>query len=174
MQTDVIDSLINEVFQTLGSPHMPDTPHLDALFSSLQTPIDNSAETESMIWHVWCSHEQPDAQTAMNDIMKAFDDGKIIQADEALAELISRWPTWAEAWNKRATLRFVQERDVESLQDVVKTLAREPRHFGALGGFGQIYLRLGEPHWTLLGFKKAIEINPNMARTMGDVITDLE
>lgn len=153
---------------------MPDTPDLDGLFSRLRTPLDNVSDTESMIWQHWCSHEQPEAQCAMDDIIKAFDDGTIDQVDRALEDLAACWPTWAEVWNKRATLRFVQERDVESLQDVVKTLALEPRHFGALGGFGQICLRVGEPRAALLGFKKAIEINPHMATTLAAVIPDLE
>ncbi|MGE5794806.1 MAG: tetratricopeptide repeat protein, partial [Bacteroidota bacterium] len=39
---------------------------------------------------------------------------------------------------------------------------RNPAHFGALAGYGQIYLRLDEPEKALEYFKRALAVNPNM------------
>ena len=69
---------------------------------------------------------------------------------------------WAEAWNKRATLYFLQDRDEESVADIEATLKLEPRHFGALGGFGQICLRQDEPVSARIAFEKALLVNPHL------------
>jgi tetratricopeptide (TPR) repeat protein len=41
-------------------------------------------------------------------------------------------------------------------------IKRNPAHFGALAGYGQIYLRLDEPEKALDYFKRALAVNPNM------------
>jgi tetratricopeptide (TPR) repeat protein len=41
-------------------------------------------------------------------------------------------------------------------------LKRNPFHFGALSGYGQIYLQLEQPEKALNLFEKAFAINPTM------------
>jgi tetratricopeptide (TPR) repeat protein len=41
-------------------------------------------------------------------------------------------------------------------------MKRNPVHFGALAGYGQIYLRLGQPEKALGYFERALGVNPNM------------
>ena len=50
----------------------------------------------------------------------------------------------------------------ESIADVEKTLALEPRHFGALSGMGLIYTELDDAESALSWFEQAIEVNPHM------------
>ena len=69
--------------------------------------------------------------------------GALTAAKEVFDRLIERHPTWAETWNKRATVYFLQGRDSASISDIYLTLELEPRHFGALGGFAQICMRNG-------------------------------
>ena len=40
---------------------------------------------------------------------------------------------------------------------------RNPRHFGALAGAGQIHLRLGHIREALELFRLAVQVNPNLA-----------
>ena len=49
-----------------------------------------------------------------------------------------------------------------SLKDCDQVIKRNPKHFGALAGYGQIYLRLDEPKKALKYLEQALEINPNM------------
>jgi tetratricopeptide (TPR) repeat protein len=42
---------------------------------------------------------------------------------------------------------------------------RNPRHFGALSGAGQIHLQLGNPRRALEFFRRAVEVNPNLDGT---------
>ena len=161
---DPINARIDLALAAMNAAPPADTPELDALFERLRTTTDTEArgEIEHRIWAVWCSHEDDAAATAMKQIMDAFEAGDLEAAENALDEVIERFPRWAEAWNKRATLRFAQEQDIESLDDIVRTLELEPRHFGALSGFGQICLRAGDYTSALLAFERVLAIDPNL------------
>jgi len=50
----------------------------------------------------------------------------------------------------------------KSLRDCDEVMKRNPSHFGALAGYGQIYLRLGRPERALPYFERALAVNPNM------------
>ena len=47
-----------------------------------------------------------------------------------------------------------------SIADIEKTLALEPRHFGALSGLGLILKELGEDERALEAFEEALRIHP--------------
>lgn len=155
---------IEQVLVTMMTASASGTAGLDALFDVLRGsgPAPDRADAEQRIWAIWTSHEDADAARAMRIAIAAIEAGDVANADRALNEMVERWPTWAEAWNKRATLRFIEERDAESLDDIDRTLTLEPRHFGALSGFGQICLRAGDMDSALLAFERAVAINPTM------------
>jgi tetratricopeptide (TPR) repeat protein len=76
--------------------------------------------------------------------------------------VIRRRPAFAEGWNKRATAHYLAGEYKKSIADCQEVLKRNPRHFGALSGMGQIHLQLDEPGAALLWFKRALDVNPNM------------
>jgi Tfp pilus assembly protein PilF len=84
-------------------------------------------------------------------------------AETRLAMLLRSRPDFPEAWNKRATLYYMQERDEECLADLHRTLELEPRHFGALCGFGEICLGRGDAQGALLAFRTALRLNPHLS-----------
>jgi tetratricopeptide (TPR) repeat protein len=49
-----------------------------------------------------------------------------------------------------------------SIDDCNEVLKRNPGHFGALAGLGQIYVALDEPELALSWFRRALEANPNL------------
>ena len=85
------------------------------------------------------------------------------QAETRLSMLVNTWPGFAEGWNKRATLNFLRSRDKPSVRDIQQVLALEPRHFGALSGFGQICLRHGRLAHALSAFEAALAVHPHLA-----------
>lgn len=81
-------------------------------------------------------------------------------ATDLLDKAITLQPGWAEAWNKRATVRYLVDDDTGSMADIGHVLALEPRHVGALGGMGLILHRHGEDQAALTVLRKAAGINP--------------
>ena len=161
---DPIAARIELALAAMDAEPPANTPELDTLFAKLQL-VDSGRErddTEERIWSVWCSHGNAEAEQAMQSAIDAFTFGDLGGAAATLDTMVERWPDWAEAWNKRAALRFVQDRDAESLDDIARTLEREPRHFGALSGFGKICLRSGYVTSALLVFERVLHIDPHL------------
>lgn len=117
---------------------------------------------EDEIWDIWMSYPDPAMNARMNEAiglmaLKRYDDAQAV-----LDDIVRRVPLWPEAWNKRATLKFLSGRDVESVRDINRALELEPRHFGAMSGFAQICLRNGEPEKALIACEAALAIHPHL------------
>jgi len=120
------------------------------------------ASATDAIWRIWSRSGDPaiDAlfargiermrEAAYDDALAVFDD------------IVARKPEFAEGWNKRATLYFLLGQNERSLRDCDEVLKRNPNHFGALSGAGQIHLKLGNPELTLDFFRRALKVNPDL------------
>jgi Tfp pilus assembly protein PilF len=137
---------------------------LDGLFAALARAPNapEASRIETLIWAAWMSHEDPAAEEALERATRAIAGHDHVEAEALLDELVEAHPEYAEAWNKRATLFFRLGRDEESVGDIRRTLALEPRHFGAICGFGQICLRHGHRAAAMFAFDAALRINPNL------------
>jgi tetratricopeptide (TPR) repeat protein len=78
------------------------------------------------------------------------------------SEVIRRKPGFAEGWNKRATVLYMAGDYRASLADCDEVLKRNPYHFGALAGYGQIYFQLEQYSKAIDYWKRALRVNPNM------------
>lgn len=114
------------------------------------------------LWQVW--HRSGDARVdeRLQAGIEAMNRRALGEAVNVFSEVIDMAPDFAEGYNKRATVYYMQERYEESLEDCDKTLALNPIHFGALSGSGLVYLGLRDPVKALEFFKRAIAVNPNM------------
>ena len=161
---DPVASRIDLALAAMNAELPIDTPELDVLFAKLRTASKDTERlaTTQRIWSAWCAHADAAAADAMRTVVEAFDSGELEHVGMTLDGMVHRWPDWAEAWNKRATLRFVEDRHTESLDDIARTLEREPRHFGALSGLGQICLGHGDLTSALLAFERVLSIDPGV------------
>ena len=149
-----------------GSPAVAgqDDPRLDPLFSRLQTTKDprEAAQIQEKIWDLWMYSDKEDLNALMKQgtfAMAARDFELALESFNALIELA---PNLAEPWNKRATLFYLMQNYEASVADVKKTLALEPRHFGAIVGMGLIYESLGDQEAALEAFRRGLKVNPHM------------
>jgi len=121
-------------------------PQLDELFAALasaQQP-QTARQIEQIIWRHW--NEFPDdseSQYIYNDVVEAVSFGQVKRGLDQVNKVLDTHPEFAEAWNKRATLRYLGGDLPGSVDDIIKTLTLEPRHFGALSGLTQIFIRQG-------------------------------
>jgi tetratricopeptide (TPR) repeat protein len=81
-----------------------------------------------------------------------------------LDAVIKLRPDYVEAWNRRATIYYLQNDYRRSMEDIRQVLIREPRHFGALAGLGMIMQETGDDKHALDAFRKALAINPYLER----------
>ena len=123
---------------------------------------DTREAAEAALWAVWSRSGNTRVDTLFK---KGVNQMNSAGADEAIAtftEVIRIKPDFAEGWNKRATVLFFQKRYAESLADCGEVIKRNPNHFGALSGYGQIYTQLKEWDKALEYFERALAVNPNM------------
>ena len=146
-------------------------PRLDRLFAVIQT-TDRTLEAraaERAIWAIWLENESPELADIMERGVEAMRRSRLDVALGHFDQLVEVAPSFAEGWNKRATVHFLLGNLDESIADVEETLALEPRHFGALSGLGQIHLLKQEESEALSAFEEALEVNPHLANTKGIV-----
>ncbi len=151
-------------FATIGLGAQND-PRLPALFDRLEAApsAEAAAEVEQAIWSIWHVSGNQEIDRMMAAGLHAMARRDFRRALAAFDEITRNAPGFAEGWNKRATIHYLIGRFAESRSDIARTLALEPRHFGALSGLGLVHLALDEEEEALAAFDRALEIHPNMA-----------
>ena len=142
-----------------------DDPRLNTLFERLRTTKSEpeADEVQSEIWRIWLSGGNAKIDTRMVGGVRAMNRGQFQAALSAFNAVIAIAPDFAEGWNKRATVLYMMDRYDESAEAVNRTLALEPRHFGALSGLGLILTEKGDEKRALNAFEQALKVNPHMA-----------
>ena len=139
-------------------------PRLNALFEDLRkaTGTLQGRTIQNQIWSIWIASDNPEVNRLMQDGTNAMaaQDFKTALAD--FTKMIEIAPDFAEGWNKRATVLWLLGDYEGSLADVDKTLALEPRHFGALWGLGAMDAALDREEDAIAAFEKALAVNPHM------------
>ena len=143
----------------------PETePILNNLFAELKLAKSERAalQIEQRIWQTWYKSGDDDIDRLMRQGRIALGERAMREALDVANEVVKRKPNYSEGWNFRATALFVAGRLDASLEDVVKVLKLEPRHFGALSGTALIMLRKGDGAAALTAINKALEIHPHL------------
>lgn len=148
-----------------GKPQ--DLPALQARLYDEDARVRQAAE--AAIWAIWSRSGDAAADRLFNQGVGQMGEGRLRMAADTFSRVISMKPDFTEAWNKRATVYFLLGEDDLSLKDCEEVLRRNPRHFGVLAGFGQIYLRKGDLQRALEYFERALDANPNMSGVQDSV-----
>ncbi len=139
-------------------------PRLDALFAELHkaTGTLQGRTITEQIWAIWTTSDNAEVNRLMDEGVAAMAAQDYRAALSDFTKMIGIAPDFAEGWNKRATVLWLLHDYEGSMADVDKTLALEPRHFGALWGLGTMDAALEHDEEAIAAFEKALAVNPHM------------
>ena len=143
-------------------------PRLNNLFKKLNE-TENQDEIRDLIsdiWNIWYEVDDPKVIEYFEKGIQAMNLRNYPLAIRFFNNLIEEDPNFAEGWNKRATVHFMMGNYDQSMNDIVKTLELEPRHFGALDGMGLIFIHQGQFQQAIDVYDKMLEIFPFSVKTM--------
>jgi tetratricopeptide (TPR) repeat protein len=121
-------------------------------------------ETAGIITRLLHSYSESGSDTADLLLRRARQAIGIEQYSDALKILdstITLLPDWAEGWNARATVRYLDDDYDGSMADIAETLKREPKHLGALMGMAAILEARGKREEALKVYERALAIAPH-------------
>jgi tetratricopeptide (TPR) repeat protein len=135
---------------------------LDALFKRLAnaSDADEAAGVANAIEQVWMETDSDTASLLMARALTAQQAGHLPLALTLFDKVLVLDPGWAEAWDKRATTRFLGDDLQGAMADLQQALKLEPRHFSAFVAMGFILEKQGQDRRALEVFRKALLINP--------------
>jgi tetratricopeptide (TPR) repeat protein len=134
---------------------------------------DEAAGTVSAISRLWLESGSDTSDLLMSRALQALESKSYPLALELLDAIVESQPDWAEAWNKRATVRYFAGDSKGSMADIAETLKREPRHLGALAGMGAILEEAGQREEALRVYQRGLDIAPNY-KPMKDAVERLK
>ncbi|WP_417687116.1 tetratricopeptide repeat protein [Roseibium sp.] len=142
----------------------PPASELEDLFASLgRAENDKIADgIARRIQILWLESGSDTVDLLMARAGAALKGDDLPLALDLLDVVVTLEPDFAEGWNRRATVFYMQKDFGRSLADIERTLALEPRHWGALSGLAIIQRRLGQEKRALSTFKQAVEIHPGL------------
>ena len=117
---------------------------------------------ERGLWLLWARSGEAEIDRLMAAGVEQMQAGRHPEAAATFTEVIRRKPDFTEGWNKRATVHYLAGDYRKSLADCAEVVKRNPSHFGALSGYGQVYFRLEHYDQAIRWWKRALEVNPNM------------
>jgi tetratricopeptide (TPR) repeat protein len=129
------------------------------------------AMAEDALWAIWSRADTPEHNQALNQVQLAISREQLDQAEILVSRLIALAPNFAEAYNQRAIIYFLQGRFTESVQDCQQVLARNPYHFGAISGMAQSQRMLNRPQDALKSLRRALKLQPHRASVRESIRT---
>jgi len=146
-------------------------PRLAPLFAALESaPTTEAARPiEETIWAVWAKSGDAATDSLMAEGVARLNGGDNDAALALFDRVVKLAPGFAEGWNKRATTLYTMGRFEDSIADIDRVLALEPRHFGALSGLGMCDIRLGKEREAFAAFQRAASVDPNLPGVQANI-----
>ena len=168
VMSKILSIIIFLFLSTTSAKSDQNDPRLNNLFKKLNE-TENQEEISDLIkniWDIWYEVDDPKVIEYFEKGIQAMRIRNYPLAVRFFNNLIEKDPNFAEAWNKRATVYFMMGDFDKSMQDIIKTLELEPRHFGALDGMGLIFIHQGQYQQAIDVYDKMLEIFPFSIKTM--------
>jgi len=122
------------------------------------------SEAHDSLWSIWHRSGDPVIDARLAQGIALMGSGALPESIEVFSDVIARAPDFAEGWNKRATAYYLMGDLDRSLADCEEVMKRNPVHFGALSGFGLIYLQKDDLPKAAEYFEKALAVDPTLTQ----------
>lgn len=153
---------------------LPNSPkaRLDALFGELKR---TSSEAEAKVVADQIRAEWRQSGSATIDLLMGWANAAVQKQDfsaalDFLDQVTVLEPRYAEGWNDRATVHFLMHDYAKSMADIERTLALEPRHFGALAGMAAILQARGKKALALKAYQEVLAVYPSLREAQDAVV----
>lgn len=138
-----------------------DNALIDRLIKDLKNPDEQIRErATATLWQIWFNQKGNYGLEILAESQALLEGGRLPEAEAILTELIEDQPDFAEAWNRRAVLHYLQKDFYQSLADCQQVVALNPVHFGAYHGMGLCYAAIGKYSDAIQAFQQALELQP--------------
>ena len=118
---------------------------------------------EKALWQIWGRSGVPDIDAQYARGVQQMASNQLDEAANTFSLIIQKKPSFAEAWNKRATVYYLQGKFELSMKDCDEVLRRNRNHFGALSGYAQMWAQQGDADRAISYFERALKVHPHMA-----------
>lgn len=140
--------------------HMND-PQTQLLLEQLKSADSKVRDRAAhQLWELWFQQKGLYGYQQLMRAQMLMEGRRLNEAEQMLSEVVQAQPDFAEAWNRRAVLYYIQRRYRAAIADCLKVIDVVPVHFGALHGLGLCYAALGEYKLAINAFQRVLEIQP--------------
>jgi len=119
-----------------------------------------AAPIAAAIEGLWTQSGSDTIGLLMSRSAKAIEDKNNELALELLDAVVELAPDYAEGWNRRAYVQFLDNNVEGAVGDLRRALALDPNHFKALEGLARILRDTGQKKAALQAYKEILKINP--------------
>jgi hemimethylated DNA binding protein len=133
--------------------------NLMALLHIMDT-FSEAAAVQELIKEMRKAHPRRDLRRRLETGATDLVSGRSSTALDIFSAIVKEDPTYAEAWNKRATCEYLMGRSLDAQSSTLRTLHLDPLHFQAMNGLGLIYFDKGEYAKAVEAFRQSIALDP--------------
>lgn len=112
------------------------------------------------MWQLWLKAPNAQAQEILDSGMRRRSSYDYLGAEAEFQRLIDYCPNYAEGYNQRAFVRYLQGNFNGALDDLDKVLSMSPNHVGAQSGRALTLMHTGNLSSARLQMLEALENNP--------------
>lgn len=139
-----------------------DNAQVNKLLNALQDEDEGvRQEATDGLWRMWFEQKGMAGTHLLMESQTLLEAGQMAAAETLLDDLIRDQPDFAEAWNRRAVLHFMQGRYERAIADCEQTIELVPYHFGALHGLGLCLASQGNYEAAIAAFRRALDVQPH-------------
>jgi len=141
----------------------------DAMLAELyahlaQAPdADQAAEISKAIEGLWLHSGSDTIGVLMRRGLQAVNDQRNDLAMKMFDAVVELAPDYAEGWNRRAFVYYMQNDVEHAVGDLRRALALDPNHYKALDGLARILRDSGQKKSALRAYQQLLRINPYSA-----------